>query len=262
MSQQSTEIEPYLQRGHIVLKDKPGASLQDVAKEMADPYRVDVARVEDVPFPALPKPLKIDDKVREALKALPEVFGKVNPETRRTLTPEENHDVYVERESLKCIEALLKKRIENLNTIIRTHMDVDAEERGVAVPKAVVDAETGEVIVEATDRDKDGHYILAAPQNPERATIDGENMEWSREYGKGTTSFSADHAALLKMYEDGEITREVYLSVTREVRVFDEAKAYAALRNESLRDHVLRVIHRFTTVGKPHTKLFARKPQN
>lgn len=257
----STEVVPAIQAGLVALKEDPGASVRAVATAMAEPYEPDVARTEEIPFPPLPKPLQITKEVRKALKRLPEVFGKVQPETRRTLTDQENHDAYEEREALKAIEKLLKERVEALNEIIRTHMDVDAEERGVAVPKAVVDDETGEVIVPATDRDAKGHYILCAKQDPERSEIPGENLEWSREFGAGETSFSADAVALAQMEAEGEISRETYLAMTRNVRVFDEDRATAALHDPKHRDSVLDVIRKFTSVGKPHTKLWVRSPK-
>jgi hypothetical protein len=254
-----TEIEPFLAEGRIVLKE-PGVSLKAVQEAIVEPYQADVARTEDVPFPAPPRPLKITTEVEEALQVLPSVFARVQPETRRTLTDAENHDVYAEREALRTIIDLLKQRDEDLKTLIRTHMDVDAEERNIAVPKAQVDEATGQVIVAATERDINGHYVLASKGNPERCPIPGENLEWSREYRSGSTS--VDSTVLTQMAKDGEISRAAFLAMTREVRVFDETKALDnAVHNDGVRDEVLKAIRKMTKHGKPSTQLFVRKPK-
>jgi hypothetical protein len=254
-----TEIEPYLAQGRIVLKES-GVTLKAVQEAVVEPYVADVARTEEVPFPAPPQPLTITPEVEAAIEALPKVFARVQPETRRALTDAENADVYAEREALRTIIDLLKQRDEDLKVLVRTHMDVDAEERNIAVPKAVVDEATGQVIVEATERDIHGHYVLASKGQPERCRIPGVNKEWSREFRAGTTS--VDTTVLTEMGKAGEISRAAFLAMTREVRVFDETKALdSAVHNDDVRDDVLKAIRRMTTTGKPGTALFVRNPQ-
>jgi septum formation topological specificity factor MinE len=250
----SKQVEPYIERGRIALQQ--GKSLKEVREAMVAPYEADVARTEALPFPPVPAPVEITEEVAEALKALPEVFMVVQPTERRTLTPEEMLAVYEERDVLKVLATFLKTRDEHLKTIIRHHMDVDAEERNIAVPKATVDTATGQVIVEATDRTADGHYILCGPERPERAHIPSTNQDWSREFRKGT--ITSDESVL----EDEDIPREVYLAMTRQRRVFDENKAQqAALDNPSMRDQILGVIAKMTHQGKPTVSLFTRKAQ-
>jgi septum formation topological specificity factor MinE len=252
----SKQVEPYIEQGRIALQQ--GKSLREVREAMAAPYQADVARTEALPFPSVPAPVEITEDVAEALKRLPEVFMVVQPTERRTLTDEEKIAVYEERDVLKHILVLLETRDEHLKTIIRHHMDVDAEERNIAVQKATVDPGTGQVIVEATDRTTDGHYILCGPGNPERTHIPGTNQDWSREYRKGTVT--SDESVLDQMHEEGEIDRDVYLAMTRQRRVFDENKAQqAALEKPDLRDEILRVIAKMTRQGKPSVSLFTRK---
>jgi hypothetical protein len=250
-----TEIEPYIERGRIVLKEH--GSLKDLTTALVEPYHADVARTTEVPFPSVPKPVELTEEVKDALVRLKDVFASVQPDTRRTLTDEEKTAVFEERQVLGVIADMISQRDESLKTIIRTHMDVDAEERGVAVPKAVVRG--GHVVVEATDRTSEGHYILCSKGNPERCPVPGTNKEWSREYRNGTISVDASPEALLDLLDEGAITREEYLAMTREVRVFDEAKALSNAANKpEVRDGILRAIKRMTRVGKPSVGLYTR----
>lgn len=253
-----SEIESAVKRGAIALKEK--GSLKAVQEAMVEPYHADTARTEMVPFPPVPAPVVLTEEAKKALADLPNVFAVVQPETRRTLTEDEMKAVYAERQALKEIVTLLTGRDESLKTIIRHHMDVSAEERNVAVPKAKVDPVSGEVIVEATDRSADGHYILASPKNPERVHIPGTNQDWSREYRSGTTSL--DESVIEDLYKSNQIDREVYLAMTREKRVFDAAKAMdVAVNKPDLRAAILDVIRQMTIPGKPGTSLFTRKQQ-
>jgi hypothetical protein len=59
------------------------------------------------------------------------------------------------------------------------------------------------------------------------------------------------------MYEAGEITREAYLAMTKERRVFDEAKAFEALRKEP--ETYLPIIAAMGERSNPSTSLFVRK---
>lgn len=255
MTEQKTEIEPFLAKGRLAVKE----GFRAVVAAVVEPYRAEVARTESVPFPEVPKPVVLTKEVQDALIRLKDVFAVVQPTERRTLSDEEKTAVQDERDVLKAIAAMIAARDENLKTIIRTHMDVDAEERGIAVPVALVDRETGQVIVEATERDQNGHYVLCGPQRPERVDIPGTNKEWSREYRAGKVEVNTDPAFLLALYDEGTLTREEYLAMTREVRVFDENKAMdAAATKPDLRDGILKAIHAMTSVGKPGTALFVR----
>lgn len=253
---ESKQVDVLISQGKIALKEN--GTLAAVQAAMVEPYHADAARTENVPFPAVPAPVVITDEAKKALRRLPDVFAVVQPTERRTLSQEEMEAVHAEREVLKQIVELLAGRDEDLKTIIRHHMDVDAEERGVAVPKAVVDQKTGQVIVEATDRDSKGNYILCGPGNPERVRIPGTNTDWSREYRKG--SLTTDPSVIESLLEEGTISRDVYLAMTREQRVFDPNKAMeAAATKPDLRDGVLTAIKAMTRVGKPSTSLFVRK---
>lgn len=247
----TTEIvvqEDLLRKAQISLQG--GSSLAKVAEILAVDVEPAPAPVE---FPALPTPLVLTEKFTDALKALPGEFGAIQPTERRALSEAEIAALYIERENLKVVLETLKKREDGIKEAIRNHVDVDAEERGVAVAKPVYGPE-GEVLVEATPRDLNGHYILCAPSNPTRVPVEGANEEWSIEYTSGKTSINA--AELEVMYANGEISREDYLALTVERRVFDEKKASEAILKQPSR---LQIIKRLTKKTGANTSLTVRK---
>lgn len=247
-----TEIEQFIEKGRIVLKSDP--DFAKVRDAMAVIPVVDTERKEMVPFPALPTAPVLTDDVKKALARLKDVFAVVVPDERRALTDEEQKALFDEREVLKEITTLLVDRQEDLKTIVRTHMDVAAEEAGKAFPVATDDEDGHHP---ATERDKAGHYILAAPQDPERVHIPGTNQDWSREYATGSLTF--DGSVAEAMLEVGEISRDAYLAMTREVRVFDPNKAMLAAQKKDFQTDVLKVIKKGTGYAPPRTSLFVRK---
>lgn len=257
MSATSTEIVPAFTAGRLALREG-SKTLAQVAETLLEPVPDHVPSKEVAPFPDVPQTKVLTEKEKEALLALPTVFGKVVVETRRSLQEQEIAAVAQERDVLKTIVSVLAGREAVVNEYIRHHVDVDAEERGVAVRADVIRGE--KVIVEATPRDADGHYILASKGNPTRVHIPNTNEDFSLEYRAGRAgSVTIDSHALLDLYEAGEITREQYLALTVERRVFDEAKATAAvIKDESLLE-VIAKISRRTGETKPGTSLYVRK---
>lgn len=245
-----SEIEPYLERGRVVVK-KGGASIEDVAKALLEPERTE-EQVGVVPFPPVPKPVVLTEEDKQALKNLADVFAMVQPEVRRVLTGTEREQVHAELTVLKTITTLMKTREEALKEIIRHHIDVAAEKSGRAFP-------TGTDEHEATLRDEKGHYILARPQEPERISVPSTNLEWSQEFTSG--GVGVNPAVLEQMVEDGELDRKVYLAMTEvpKGRVFNENKALLAAANPTMGDAVLRAIKRMTYLKKPHTSLFTNR---
>lgn len=252
MNDQSTEIEPYLAKGRIVLKES--ADFVKVRDAMTALPEVDTERKEMVPFPAPPSAPVLTDDVKQALARLKDVFAVVVPDERRALTEEEQKALYDEREVLSSIAELINDRQEDLKVIVRTHMDVTAEQAGKAFPVATDDEDGHHP---ATERDAKGHYILARPQDPERVHIPGTNKDWSREYSKGSLTFNP--GVVEEMLESGEISRDAYLAMTKGMRVFDQNKAMLAAQKKDLQDDVLKVIKRGTGYSAPRTSLFVRK---
>lgn len=237
-----------LRKAQISLAE--GTSLSSVAKILAEDIEPAPAPQE---FPAVPKPLVLTDKFKAALAALPDEFGAVQPTERKALTQAEIAALYIERENLKVVLETLSKREAGIKEAIRNHADVEAETSGLAVAKPVYGPD-GEIVVEATPRDLSGHYILCAPQNPTRIPVEGANEEWSIEYTSGKTTLSGGELDVL--FKNDEISREDYLALTVEKRVFDEAKASKAILAKPER---LSIIKRITQKTGANTSLTVRK---
>lgn len=253
----STEIEPAFLAGRIALRD--GAkTLTQVAKDLMEPLPDHQPGAALIPFPDVPKTPVLTDEDKEALALLPTVFAKTLVETRRALEPQEIADLFTERETVKKVVEVLSGRVEVINENVRTHVDVDHEARGIAVPKDYV--REGVVLTEATPRDAAGHYIFAAKSEPTRVNIPGTNKDFSLEYRAGQdggVEINATH--LLDLYESGEITRAQYLALTSERRVFDEKKAADAIVKDPTLLAVIQKITRPKAPTKPGTSLFVRK---
>jgi hypothetical protein len=255
---QSTEVSKDLttiiERGQFALRMNPDQTLAELAAAITEEVPTFWTMPGQViPFPDVPAPVIMTKEIQEALEALPEVFGKVNIEKRRTLTPEEITQVFDEHEALGALQNVLQDRRDNLKEYVRTHLDVDAEEENRAIPADVFDAE-GNKIAEASPRDPHGHYVLGEKGSPERLNVPGTNKAFSREASSYKASISGDR--LLELYEAGEISREDYLAFTREVRIFDENKARQAIHKDP---RLLGLLARITQRGGMKSALFVRK---
>lgn len=249
MTESTTVVPVWQAKARLALRE--GAKLTDVAKALVSGMdeqaeAEEAARLAELaklgktptvlaaPFPAVPEAADLTPEQKTALVDLSKVFNVVTPDKRRALTDAESTALYRERETLRAILEPLGNRDELIKEYVRNHLDVTAEKDKVADP------------VE-TERDAHGHYIVAALGKPERARIPGTDQAWSREYRSGTVTISGGD--LLDLYESGQITRETYLSFTREVRVFDEAKTTAAIvKDPSLLD-VLKLITKRNGAG-------------
>lgn len=249
----STELSPLAKRGELVLKN--GGSLKDAAQAMITEAPL-VTRPEAIPFPVSAAPVKITDKMLRALEELSENFGSVCPDSRRELTPEELESLCRERLNIDLVLEPMDKRKKAISTIVRHHMDCEAEAKGIAVPRATTDPATGAVIVPATPRDKQGHYILASKGKTYQVPGDEDHV-FSEQYSSGKTDFGSATDKLLDMYEAGEITREEYLGFTREVRAYDETKASAFIKNDPERG--LKILQDIATHSPASTALYVRK---
>jgi hypothetical protein len=246
-------VSQVIAKGRLVLK-KDSWSLTDLADAVVDPLPDPSESLEAIPVPPLPKPVELTTKVKEALTLLPTVFEN-SPEMteRRAWNDDELSRSYALDEVITALETVLAAKKEANREGIRHTMDVRAEEAGIAVPKAVR-AANGKIIVPATPRDKTGHYVLAAPQKPERLPIPDTSQEWSREFKKGTLSVSG--AELDRLHKADEVSREDYLAMTVSKRVFDEAKAKAACAADEQRWLILKAISSRTA---PSTSLTHRE---
>ena len=236
--EQETALVPFLQRGRIILA-KETFSFAEVQDAVLDPVNPHAADEYVQPFPKVPAPVAMTDEVKGALARVAEVFNSVPITSRRALTPTEITSLFHEQETLRIIAKDLTARDEAIKEAIRTHQDVIAEVVGAARPAPVRD-ESGEIFAHATPRVKDGHYLLAAKNAPAVTEVPGTNKAYSNEYRTG--SISINQKTLTTLAVSNEITRLQYLALTREVRVFDEAKATAAVVKDPSLLTVIRAI--------------------
>lgn len=215
-------------------------SFDDLVKEVAPPEERHVKSTK-VSLPA-----QITEEQRVALERLEEVFGQVVPTERRALESVEVTALVDERLTLNKIEDMAKKRKGDIRTTILHHLDVEAEESGQAD--------------EDTSTDADGHYILKGnAEDPEHG------KRFSREVRNNAPRLSAgaieallaDEETLAELEAEGvTFTREDYLSMTRQVRVFDEEATMILLRK---RPELVSVISRATKPGSRSASLHVRK---
>ena len=247
----TAELEPVLTGALALLTADPNASLEELSALVVTAPAAPLA-AEAQPFPDLPRHVVLTPEVRRALVKLADVFNSVEIEKRRSLTQAEIDLLTIEQGILGMIGATMAARMEAVKETIRVHMDVAAEEAGIAVAKDQL-GPGGEVIVKATPRDQKGHYLLAGEKNPHR--VQAGPMSWSQERSAATPA--ASDGVLQKAYREGEIDRADYLAVTREVRVLDPIRTRDFIRQAPARG--LRVLRKITVAGRPSASLYLRK---
>ena len=196
----------------------------------------------DAEFPAPPSPVKFTDALRKALRALPDVFGKVAPTERRKL---EGAEVRALTDEINAIDAAfteLESRREAIKELMRTHQDYQATEEGVA----------GERVADGVAK---GHYLSAGAGKPFKTPVEGYSESWQQRYVSGK---SAQRLPALKdLLAAGEITRAEYLGFTSTKRVLDEMKISEYIRRHPQRG--LQVLAAITVQAPPGASLYAPK---
>lgn len=234
MGDAKAELEKIIESGRIALR-KDGATAESVATALVEAVEYEAAKKV-----AAPKAIELTPDLLKALSALPGVFGRQQVTEIRQLTEAELKALGEEQLVIEEITKPLTTRREAIKEIVRNHMDEQARAQGKVTEDTLVDAK--------------GHLVVAAPKQPEQVEIPGTDTVWSREFRKG--SVDIEPSRLLDMYEAGEIDRKTYLAFTREVRVFDEHKAMAAMAKDP---SLLRVFRRLIKRGRPSTALGLRK---
>lgn len=229
-----SSVEKVVEVGKVALRQE-GADLKSVA----------AALLEDAPYDApatvtAPAVIEMTDDLVSALAVLPAVFGTTQVDSVRTLSLTELEAMGREQDAIDRVIKPLETRREAIKDAVRSHMDLVA----VAMGK----------VTDETERDAHGHLVVARKGEPEQVTIPGTTKAWSREFRAGKVEI--DGGKLLDLYESREITREQYLAMTREVRVFDENKAFAAMAKDPA---LLKVFRKIIKRGRPSTALFVRK---
>lgn len=239
----TNELVPVSRTQKLQLKD---ASLAEVTSALS------TIPVEDAPsdFPAMPEPITASKEVRDALNTLSKTFQSVAPDTRRTLTVEETAAIGAEYEALQKALTVLKNREDAIKEIVRTHQDVEAEEKGLAFPKDVI--HNGNLVARATERDAKGHYILASKGSPQVTEIPGSTAKFANQFSSGRTTENL--AAIQEMFDNGEIDEAAYKAMTVVKRVPDAAK----IRAYVLKTGKVSILSRIVKRGRNSSALYLR----
>ena len=229
-----SDIEGVVKVGTLALR-ADGANVKSVAAALLED--AEYVPAEEAKAPAT---VEMTPELTAALRVIPHVFGGIQVDTIRTLSIAELERLGGEQDAIDQILKPLETRREAIKDAIKNHMDRRAEMLGL--------------VTDETPRDAHGHVVIARKGEPEQIQIPGTGKVWSREFRAGKVEIDPDE--LLAMYERGEIDRKTYLSFTREVRVFDEAKAFAAMAKDP---GLLKVFRKMIRRGRPSTALFVRK---
>lgn len=238
------ELVPATRNQRVVLKDAP---LKTVAEELLGDIPQDEAPSD---FPELPVPLTASREIKDALRTLSQTFNGVTVAERRTLTSDEVGAIGKEYEALQQVIKLIAKREEQVKEIVRTHQDVDAEEKGLAFSKDVL--LNGNLVATATERDKSGHYILASKGQPQETEIPGSTMKFSNQFSSGTVT--EDLGAIERAYLLGEIDEATYKACTVTKRVPDAGKVRAYVLRTGDTGMLTRIVKR----GRNKSALYLR----
>ncbi len=226
-----TEVDPGLAGALEMVRGTDPWTVADLVARMTPPAE-DTGLIESAPD--MPKRAVLAPEVIAAMGALPGIFGKIHPGTRRSLTGPELVALRHEQDTLVLVTKALEGREDAIKELIRNHIDA----QGPGAPT-----------------DSKGHRILAAFQKPFRVTAPGTGSDWSQEYTRGKSTVS--EAALQAAVDAGEIDRETMLGFTRAVRVIDTEKISAYLRRNPGKG--LAALKRITVRGTASTSLNTRK---
>lgn len=186
----------------------------------------------------VPEPQQITEQHLAALKALPELFGVVNPSAARALTAPEKKSVDSERSAITTIEKLVGDRKEALRHILHNHLDRIAEKTGLA---------------EGQDKDANGHLLV---KNSD--AIDGTDREIARTLQNFSPTYNS--VTLFRAFEAGLITKEQYFALTGtpEVkRVIEPAKAAKAIAKDP---ELLGILAKYgTSPGRKQSQITIKK---
>jgi hypothetical protein len=220
--------------------DKPWTML-DLADMLAGPAR-EFSKADSLPQPA-PK-VKFTEVLRNALKALPDVFGVVMPDEARAL---DRHEVRALTDEVNAIDTVLKElnaRKEAIKDSIRNHQDYQAKAEGL--PEGAVR------IAEGTAK---GHWLVAKKGEPFETPVDGYTDCWQQRYVSG--SVSVNGSMIFDLEARGVVTHEEYLACTSSKRHFDASRLEALIRKDPARG--LAILARMTTRSAPSASVYAPK---
>lgn len=256
MTATTSDVEPLLAGALELLSRDPGIGLDELALALVPQEPVSLPVGEAKPFPKLPKAVDMTAGVLGALRRLPKIFGRIHITIRRALSQDEVDELMAEAVTIIEVKAALDGRLEEIKEIVRNHIDVTAEDKGIAFP-ADVTGPDGAVTRAASPRDKKGHYLLARPKNAYDVPA-GPGINWSQQYTTGHTE--PDDAMLQAAYAAAVITRDEYLGFTRQLRTFDPLTAQQWIRQHPERG--LEILRLMTRQDPANSSLTIRATKN
>lgn len=215
-------------QAEVALKKDPNLNLTEVLAQLATLPPVDPAKR---PKPSTAVEL-VTDGLMKAITAIPDVFGKIKPRGRRQLTKSELASLEAEKVEIDAAIKALGKRKTEIHGMVSVHFDVVAEKQ--------------KRTTETTRMDDDGHYLLAAPGNPETAPVEGSGRYFTREKSSDKVTLSMEK--LLALYESGDISRAEFLGFTKRTDVIDEEKIRRRLLNKSKAARTREIINQIKDV--------------
>lgn len=197
---------------------------------------------------ALPGPaprVEFTAVLRNALKALPDLFGQVMPDKARLLDRHEVKALTDEMNAITVIEEQLKQRKEAIKATMRNHQDFQGQEDGTA---------SGSVrIAEGVAK---GHLLLGRAGQPYETPVDGYADCWQQKMVRGKVE--VDGSGIFDLFKAGLVEHEEMLAFTRVAgRVYDEDKAQAFIRKNPERG--LKILAALTVRLAPSASLVSPK---
>lgn len=211
---------------------KEGTSWSDVVRAAMLDANADALPTAKTP---VAKPVSLTDQEKAALTAFADQLGTaVWPSTRRQLTKPELRKLVELLATTKDIGKLVDRVEKAEKTALFNHFDVCAEK-----------VEDNPANPALSPRHKDGFYIR---EDTENGSVPDLPVKVTREVKSASVALSAEK--LLELVIAGEISRETYLSLTKQVRVIDED----AVMREIKRDPgLISVLKAATVVTKAAT---------
>lgn len=211
--------------------------LHDTAVDLAQVLRALSPPAEKPALPSEPPlPAVITEEQEEALRRLPEVFGKVVPHQVRKLTQPELAALAEERDVLDEIARMATKRKDDgIRVAVANHFDTEYQEKH---------ADDEEI-----ERDKRGHIVAA-----DEVRIPDLGKKFVRQVSESAPGLSG--AALKALETTGELSHDDYLAMTRPERIVDENKIMLLLRKKP---ELLRALQKATTPASKTASIYLRK---
>jgi hypothetical protein len=160
-----------------------------------------------------PVPKALTDDQLEAIKRLPEVYGKIVVTADRALKPAEQRALVEERKVVDTVLTVLKTRKEeSLREVFANHCD-----------NVLTDEEKAEART-----DSKGHYAVK-----QDLPVEGTGQKIQRSVSGGKPRLDISHIEAL--HEEGHIDRATYLKITKKPdvpRVMDESGLHRAIQKD------------------------------